>query len=328
NQLLYVIREALSNARAHSGQKEAGVTITYTESSVQAVIADQGIGFSQQNQSAHFGLGIMRERVEQVGGSLEIVSVPGSGTSVIAKLPRMPGTESMDRKRILLVDDHPLFLEGMTNLITGHKMQVVGTARNGLEAQEKARALHPDVILMDIEMPRCDGLEATRRIKAEIPDIKVVMLTVSDEEQHLFDALRSGASGYLLKSLDAAELTTLLEELLRGEISISPSLASKMLEAFTRCKAPPTQLPFTHSERAQKESGAAAASDLLTDRQMEILRMVAQGKRYKEVALQLGLAEVTVKYHMGEILARLHLSSRREAIRYIQNNQTKHVSPD
>jgi DNA-binding NarL/FixJ family response regulator len=205
----------------------------------------------------------------------------------------------------------------MQNLITGRGMQVVSTAHDGLEAQEKARLFHPDVILMDIEMPCCDGLEATRRIKAENPAVKIVMLTVSGEERHLFEALQSGASGYLLKSLDASELTSLLGELLRGEVSLSPSLANKMLEAFTRHKSPPAQPPGLHPE---KESNARPD---LTERQVEILRLVGQGLAYKQIAIQLGLAEVTIKYHMGEILARLHLASRREAVQYAQDHRLK-----
>jgi DNA-binding NarL/FixJ family response regulator/signal transduction histidine kinase len=314
-QLLYVIREALSNARAHSGQKQATVTIRYDEQYIKAVVEDRGAGFSnysnpERKKSRHFGLGIMRERAEELGGSLEIESAPEFGTRVTVSLPRQLKAESTPGRRVLLVDDHPLFLEGMTNLMSGRGLRVVGTASDGLEAQEKARELHPDVILMDIEMPRCDGLEATRKIKAEMPDVKIVMLTVSGEEQHLFEALQSGASGYLLKSLDAAELTALLDELLRGEVSLSPSLAKKMLEAFTRHKAPPAQSP-------------PAAPAGLTERQMEILRLVADGLQYKQVGAQLGLAEVTVKYHMGEILARLHLNSKREAVQYFQENQIK-----
>jgi len=313
-QLLYVIREALSNARAHSGQNQAEVTLTFDETRVSASIEDHGTGFamdtsSGRSPSGHFGLGIMRERAEEVDGSLEIESASGGGTRVTICLPRHLGAESTSGRSILLVDDHPLFLEGMTNLMAGRGMRVVGTASDGLEALEKARELHPDVILMDIEMPRCNGLEATRRIKAEIPDVKIVMLTVSGEERNLFEALQGGASGYLLKSLDAAELTALLDELLRGEVSLSPSLAKKMLEAFTRHKAPPAQPP--------------SAPAGLTERQMEILRLVADGLQYKQIGVQLGLAEVTVKYHMGEILARLHLNSKREAVRYFQENQTK-----
>lgn len=319
NQLLYVIREALSNARSHSGEKQAILNIVYDEQYLQAVIEDHGTGFAlysgpERRKSGHFGLAVMRERTEGLGGSLEIESAPGRGTRVTVRLPRQPQAESAPGRRVLLVDDHPLFLEGMTNLIAGRGMSVVGTAKDGLEAQERARALHPDVILMDIEMPRCDGLEATRRIKAEMPKVKIVMLTVSGEEKHLFEALQNGASGYLLKSLDAAELTSLLGELLRGEISLSPILANKMLEAFTRHKAPPAQPPGLHPEKSPEG---------LSARQMETLRLVAQGLSYKEVALQLGVAEVTVKYRMGEILTRLHLDNKREAVSYFRDGKVK-----
>jgi DNA-binding NarL/FixJ family response regulator/signal transduction histidine kinase len=328
-QLLYVIREALSNARTHSGQKEAAVVITYDERSVRAVVEDYGAGFSnyggpERRKSGHFGLGIMRERAEEVGGSLEIESAPGSGTRVTVILPRQPKAESKLGRRVLLVDDHPLFLEGMVNLMAGRGLTVVGTANDGLEAQAKARELRPEVILMDIEMPRCGGLEATRRIKAEMPDVKIVMLTVSGEERHLFEALQSGASGYLLKSLDAAELTALLEELLRGEVSISPSLAVRMMDAFNRHKAPQAQPPALRNEQDLKaiEIPAAAPAEL-TERQMEILRLVSQGNTYKEVAVQLEVAEVTVKYHMGEILTRLQLNNKRAAVQYFQDKRLK-----
>jgi DNA-binding NarL/FixJ family response regulator/signal transduction histidine kinase len=314
-QLLYVIREALSNARSHSGQNEAEVTVTFDATLVQAVIQDHGVGFSEGKQG-HFGLGIMRERAEGLGGSIEIDSAPGSGTRVTVCLPRKLNAESTPGRRVLLVDDHPLFLEGMVNLITSRGMVVVGTANDGLDALEKARELHPNVILMDIEMPRCDGLEATRLIKAEMPEVKVVMLTVSGEERHLFEALLSGASGYLLKSLDAAELTSLLEELLRGEISISPSLANKMLEAFTRHKAPPANTPGVHPPKEPEPA-------YLNDRQMETLRLVARGMSYKVAAELLGVTEVTIKYRMGEILTRLHLNSKREAVRYFQEGKLK-----
>ncbi len=320
SQFLYIIREALSNARAHSGQREAEVTLTFDETSVWAVIADRGTGFDEtysgpeRRKSGHFGLGVMRERAEAVGGSLEIESRPGAGTRVTVRLPRQFEGASTAGLRVLLVDDHPLFLEGMSNLVAGRGMQVVGAASDGLEAQAQARILRPEVILMDIEMPRCDGLEALRHIKAEMSDVKVVMLTVSGEERHLFEALRCGAAGYLLKSLDALELTTLLDELLRGEVSLSPGLANKMLEAFTSHKSPPAQPPGLHPAPEQAE---------LTERQVEILRLVARGRTYKEIAAQLGLAEVTIKYHMGEILARLHLNSKREAVQYVQAGRLK-----
>lgn len=328
-QLMYVIREALSNARSHSGQERAEVTLSWDETQVQAVIEDHGRGFApasrpEGRQSGHFGLEIMRERAGQVGGSLVVESAPGCGVRLTVCLPRQLQNAARSGPRVLLVDDHPLFLEGMLNLVTGSGMQVVGTASDGLEAQEQARALRPEVILMDIEMPRCNGLEATRRIKSEFPAVKVIMLTVSGEERHLFDALQSGASGYLLKSLSAAELTRLLDELLRGEVSLSPALAANMLEAFTRHNSPLAQPPAIHSPRDPKPvAGAEAAPAELTGRQKEILRLVAQGLMYKQVAAQLGLSEVTIKYHMGEILERLHLNSRREAIQYFKSGQMK-----
>lgn len=320
NQFCYVLREALSNACAHSGVKQAKVTIRFDETNLRATVEDKGKGFAPGKRDGHFGLEIMRERVESLGGALKVSSTPGSGTRVEVSLPRQVRGGCAVGTRLLLVDDHPLFLEGLSTLVAGRGMLVSGVAGDGIEALEKARTLHPDVILMDIEMPRCDGIEATRRIKAELPDIKVVMLTVSGEEQHLFQALQYGASGYLLKSLEAAELTGLLEELLRGEVLLSPSLAAKMLEAFTRHKAPPVSALSIMGETRPEAVEAATAVEL-SPRQMEILQRVAEGYQYKEIALQLGLAEVTIKYHMGEILARLHVNSRREAVQYFQSGR-------
>jgi len=139
--------------------------------------------------------------------------------------------------KILLVDDHPLFREGLQNLLSAHGIEVLGTADDGLEALEKARALRPDVILMDVQMPRCDGLAATRLIKAEMPDVKIVMLTVSEEDEDLFEAIKSGASGYLVKSLDADRFFQLLAGLERGEAPLSPGLAARILEEFARSAA-------------------------------------------------------------------------------------------
>src|SRR5512136_1692059 len=126
--------------------------------------------------------------------------------------------------KVLLVDDHALFLEGLQNLLTTHGIEVAGMAHQGLEALEKARTLHPDVILMDIYMPRCDGLTATRLIKAELPGIKIVMLTMSSANDDLLEAIKSGACGYLLKTQDTEDFFTGLMELSRGEAPLSPGL--------------------------------------------------------------------------------------------------------
>ena len=136
--------------------------------------------------------------------------------------------------RILLADDHGLFVEGLGNLLRAAGYTVVGAARDGLEAVQLARTLHPDVILMDIRMPRCDGLTATRLIQAELPEIKIVMLTTSVEDADLFEALKSGASGYLLKNLQPNELTNYLAGLGRGEAALSPELSARVLAEFAR----------------------------------------------------------------------------------------------
>jgi len=202
--------------------------------------------------------------------------------------------------RVLLVDDHPLFAEGLQNLLVARGVEVVGTARDGWEALEKARALRPDVILMDVHMPGCDGLQATRVIKAEMPEIKVVMLTVSETDQDLFEAVKAGASGYLLKSLNADAFFRLLSDLVRGEAALSPGMASRVLEAYREASA----------ELAQIEDSLQG----LSPRQVEVLSLVAQGLTYKEVGAELSLSERTIKYHMAQILEQLHLESRAQAI--------------
>ena len=206
--------------------------------------------------------------------------------------------------RVLLVDDHPLFLEGLQNLLTARGIEVVGTASDGLEALEKARALRPDVILMDVQMPRCDGLAATRLIQAELPEIKIVMLTVSEEDEDLFEAIKSGASGYLLKSLDADKFFQLLSGLEQEEAPLSPGLAARILEEFAR------------STGGAKVPPEAEEIKELTHRQMAVLTLVAQGSTYSEVGEALCLSERTIKYHMGEILNRLHLENRAQVIAY------------
>jgi len=207
--------------------------------------------------------------------------------------------------KILLVDDHPLFLEGIQNLLTARGLQVVGTAGDGLEALAKARALRPDLILMDVQMPRCDGLAATRMIKAEMPDVKIVMLSVSEQDADLFEALKSGACGYLLKNLDARVFFDLLARVTQGEAALAPGMTVKVLAEFARQAGEPAV--------ASQESPLAS---VLSSRQMEILTLAAQGLTYKEVGEALCLSERTVKYHVGEILKRLHLKNRTQLIAY------------
>lgn len=232
-------------------------------------------------------------------------------------VPRSP-LRATHPLRVLLVDDHALFLEGLRNLLAAEGIEVVGLARDGLEALAQARRLHPDIILMDVRMPRCDGLAATRLIKAEMPACKIVMLTMADDEQDLFEAVKSGASGYLLKRLEAAEFFTYLSDLQAGHPPFSPGLAEKILAEFAhRTARPETQSSPAHS--ATPQEGAADAPCLegaLTPRQVQILTLVAQGNTYRQAADTIGIAERTVKYHMAEILDCLHLKNRAQVIAY------------
>ena len=205
--------------------------------------------------------------------------------------------------RILLVDDHVLFRKGVAALLASRQdMQVVGEAGDGLEAIALARDTLPDVILMDIGMPKCDGLEATRRIKREMPCAKIVMLTVSDDDQHLFEAIKSGAQGYLLKNLEPYQLYDMLESIWRGEAPLSGAMAAKILEEFT-----------------QPDLGSAQESEVrdeLTSREIDVLELVAEGKTNKEIASTLVIAENTVKIHLRNILEKLHLQNRIQAAVY------------
>ncbi|MDQ7842275.1 MAG: response regulator transcription factor [Armatimonadota bacterium] len=200
--------------------------------------------------------------------------------------------------RVLLVDDHALFRDGVRSLLATRGVEVVGEAGDGLQAVEAALRLRPDVVLMDIAMPRMSGLEATRLIKAQAPQIKIVMLTVSDEDRMVFEAIKSGAQGYLLKNLRAGEFFDLLSGVERGEAPITRTLAARILEEFAgqQPQAPPPEA--------------------LTDREREVLQAVSRGASNREVAAALHISENTVKFHMKNILDKLHLRSRAEVIAY------------
>lgn len=207
----------------------------------------------------------------------------------------------MSKIRVLLADDHQLFREGLSNILNSQPdFEVVGEAKDGLEALVKARKLQPDLILMDVMMPGVDGLEATERIKQELPDVIIVMLTVRDEDDHLFQAIRNGAQGYLLKSIQSREMLSLLRGAVRGEAAITPSLGGRMLEEFRRVSKhaiyDPEEYPTT-----------------LTTREQDVLSLVAEGATNKEIAQKLNVSIHTVKSHMRKILAKLHLDRRQEA---------------
>jgi DNA-binding NarL/FixJ family response regulator len=230
--------------------------------------------------------------------------------------------------RVLIVDDHPLFARGLADLLGMHGVEVLGTAKDGLEALEMVRAMRPDVVLMDISMPCCDGLAATRLIKAELPDTKIVVVTASEDEKDVFEAVKSGASGYILKDVDADALMEMLSDLEKGEAAFSPGLTAKILAEFTRLGAelnardgrraedPAPGDRGTGVERASSGDLSTETDSVLMPRQMQVLRLVASGMSYKEVGSALFISERTVKYHMKQILDQLHLQNRSQVLAY------------
>lgn len=318
-QLLRIIQESLTNVCKHAAVDTARLMFTLHPDTVDILIIDEGRGFdltastsSALEADGHFGLTIMRERAEGVGGSLDVQSQPGGGTQVIVRLPRVleaAADTSMRNLRVLLVDDHDLYLKGLHNLLSTRGMQVVGLAHDGVEAQELAQRLLPDLILMDVDMPRCDGLEATRQIKAALPETKIVMLTVAADEETLMQALQNGAVGYLLKNLESRQFFDLLYKVVKGDSVLSPALGARMM----------TERAHSDENDGARQDEASLAS--LTARQREILALVADGLTNKEIAEQLFISANTVKYHVSQILERLQVQSRYELASY--RNQTE-----
>ena len=204
--------------------------------------------------------------------------------------------------RILLADDQALFREGLHTLLSVHAdLEVVGEAANGDEAARMAADLRPDVILMDVQMPVLDGVAATRRLHATLPDCRVIMLTTFDDDEYVFEGLRAGAVGYLLKDAPSARLVEAIRAAARGETFLQPSVAAKVVAEFTRL-----------AERAPAE--AASLVEPLSEREIEILRLVAEGASNKEIAARLFLAEGTVKNHVTGILGKLSVAGRLQAV--------------
>jgi DNA-binding NarL/FixJ family response regulator len=202
--------------------------------------------------------------------------------------------------RVLVVDDHALFRKGIVSLLSGEAgFEVVGEAEDGLQAVEKAQEFMPDLILMDVSMPRCNGLEATRRLKEMFPYVRIVMLTALEEDENLFEAVRAGAQGYLLKKIEPQAFFANLRGVARGEAPVSRLMAAKLLGEFRR--------------QANRNASPAERRPELTAREKEVLELVAKGKSNKEIAAALDLAENTVKNHLKNILEKLQLENRVQA---------------
>jgi DNA-binding NarL/FixJ family response regulator len=204
-------------------------------------------------------------------------------------------TESI---RVLIADDHPLFRDGLSALVTdGPDTELVGTATSGTEAVDLAIATQPDVVVMDLHMPGLNGIEATRQIVADSPHITILVLTMFDDDDSIFSALRAGARGYLLKGADQEQIRAAIRAAANGEIIFGTQLAARMLAYFTAsATAPPQVFPQ------------------LTDREREVLDLVAQGRANAAIAARLGLSQKTVRNHVSNILTKLQVADRAQAI--------------
>jgi two-component system NarL family response regulator len=214
----------------------------------------------------------------------------------------VPGTNPHEPIRVLVVDDQELFRRGLTMLLAQDTdIEVVGEADDGIVGTELATTLAPDVVLLDVRMPRRSGVEACRAIKEAVPSAKIIMLTVSDEEGDLYETVKNGASGYLLKDSSIEEVAQAVRVVNEGQSLISPSMAVKLIDEFKQMSKP------------DKQQSTALK---LTDRELEVLRLVARGLNNREVAKELFISENTVKNHVRNILEKLQLHSRMEAVMY------------
>ncbi|MDH3974381.1 MAG: response regulator transcription factor [Deltaproteobacteria bacterium] len=211
----------------------------------------------------------------------------------------------MDRIKVLLVDDHTLFRDGMKALLSRQEsVEIIGEAGSGAEGIEKALELSPDVVLMDLNMPDMTGIEAIRKILEVKPETKILMLTVSEDDEDLFNAVRAGAMGYLLKNVESERLVSSVQQVARGEATVSAALTDRIFAEFRAMSA-----------RAQKSENETQ-KDLLSNREKEILVHISRGESNKEIANVLCIAESTVKIHVQNILKKLNLSSRVQAAVY------------
>jgi DNA-binding NarL/FixJ family response regulator len=232
------------------------------------------------------------------------VSIPSSAVPRPSLQPRAAhgGPAPRPAIRVLVVDDQELFRRGLTMLLSVETdITIVGEAGDGATAAALAAATAPDIVLMDVRMPRLSGIEAITAVRNAAPDARIVMLTVSDEEADLYEAIKGGASGYLLKDASTDEVAQAVRVVADGQSLISPSMAMKLLDEFKQ---------MSRTDRSQP------ATPRLTERELEVLRLVAQGLNNREIAKQLFISENTVKNHVRNILEKLQLHSRMEAVMY------------
>ena len=310
-----IVQEALTNVLKHAGPARADVTIGCTDGAVTIEITDDGAGEpGERDPAGGHGLAGMRERVAIFGGELRAGPRPGGGFAVRARLPLGDGASPSALPRddrlllgdalqpgavisVLIVDDQDLVREGLRMLLEAEpQLSVAGEAGDGGEALTRARQLDPDVILMDVRMPQMNGIEATTRLVQAGCRARIVMLTTFNLDEYVYQALKAGASGFLLKDASREQLTGAVRAVAAGETLLAPAITRRLIEDF--CSGPAPGAP------------AADAAGRLSERELGVVRLVAQGLSNAEIAARLYLSEATVKSHIARILAKLDLRDR------------------
>jgi len=316
--ILRIVQESLSNIIRHARTKSARVIISYGSSEIRLRVSDDGIGFDSSvshgvlsSTGARFGLISMQERARLAGGYIEIQSTPDVGTQVEATIPYLPNSGSHSALeetstatnlsqdggpgviRVLIADDHEVFRRGILNTIEQiDGMMIVGEAEDGEEAIEKIQTLAPDVVLLDISMPKLDGVGTLRRVNELGLQTRVILLSVYATDEYIFDGLREGARGYLLKDVSKDELANAIRIVHEGGSLLHPVVARRLIEQLDN-----------------KETTG------LSDREIEVIRLLASGARNKEIATQLSVTIHTVKFHLENGYRKLGVQTRAEAVR-------------
>ena len=317
--VLRIAQEALSNIRHHSKAKRITVDLSYGTDAVRLLVSDDGIGFDPLVSSSvpsatggGFGMTSMRERVKLIGGQIEVRSAPGLGTRVEVQVPYQQDQEQGSTSawaapdldgsrssrptnpiRVLMVDDHEVVRQGIGHMLEqAREILVVGEADDGESAIEKIMAIRPDVVLMDIQMPKLDGVETVRKLREFGIDTPVILLSVYAKDEYIFDGLRAGARGCLMKDIGQTELVEAIKTVYEGDSLLQPVIASRLAQRI-----------------------AIDEASALTERQLEVLHLVASGARNQEIADQLFLSLRTVKFHVENLYRNLGVRTRTEAVR-------------
>lgn len=295
------LQESLTNALRHGKATKIHLVIHFSETRVKMVISDNGTGFQRLDRG--LGLTTMAERVQSLHGELDITSKEGRGATVVVSIPIKTVSQN-DNIRVLIVDDKEFIRSALRILLSvDHNITVVGTAQNGLEALEMCVEHHPDVVLMDIHMPELDGVETTKKMKEKWPEIKVIMLTTFGEIQFAVEAINAGAEGYLLKSNHPNNIAKAVQLVYNGGTLISEEMAKRMV------------LAIQHMEERKLTSASVwtTRAQTLKERELQILRCLTQGMRYKEISARLNLSEGTVRNYISNIYSKLEVQGREEA---------------